>query len=67
MIMSFIIAIAALGLTVVFTLGSLLLLAIVILAPAAFVDLFRRRSKGVEAEPSGAVAESPKAAPLTLS
>ena len=48
MIMSFIIAIAALGLTVVFTLGSLLLLAIVILAPAAFVDLFagdRRQQK----------------------
>jgi hypothetical protein len=67
MIMSFIIAIAALGLTVVFTLGSLLLLAIVILAPAAFVDLFRRRSKGAEVELSGAVAESPKAAPLTLS
>lgn len=34
---------------------------------AAFVDLFRRRSKGAEAEPSGAVAESPKASPLTLS
>ena len=66
MIMSFIIAIAALGLTVVFTLGSLLLLAIVILAPAAFVDLFRRRSKGAVAEPSGAVADGPKAAPLTL-
>ncbi|MBV8450843.1 MAG: hypothetical protein JOZ29_01035 [Deltaproteobacteria bacterium] len=65
--MSFIIAIAALGLTVVFTLGSLLLLAIVILAPAAFVDLFRRSSKGAKAEPSGGVAESPKAAPLTLS
>ena len=67
MIMSFIIGIAALGLTVVFTLGSLLLLAIVILAPAGFVDLFRSRSKRAEAEPSGAAADSPKAAPLTLS
>ena len=52
MMMSILFTIAALGLTVVFTLGSLLLLAMVILAPARFIDMFSGRSKGSEEEPN---------------